>query len=73
MSLDYPNINVVGVYSPPFKDVYSGMELSAMVKAVNSAAPDVLWVGLSAPKQEKFILETRAVECEICCGYRRCF
>ena len=60
MSLDYPNINVVGVYSPPFKDVYSGMELSAMVKAVNSAAPDVLWVGLSAPKQEKFILENRA-------------
>ena len=59
MSLDYPNINVVGVYSPPFKDVYSGMELSAMVKAVNSAAPDVLWVGMSAPKQEKWIYQNR--------------
>ncbi len=60
MSLDYPNINVVGVYSPPFKDVYSNAEITSMVKAVNSAAPDVLWVGLSAPKQEKFILENRA-------------
>ena len=60
MADDYPNIKIVGTYSPPFKDVYSGAEVSAMVKAVNSAAPDVLWVGLSAPKQEKFILENRA-------------
>lgn len=60
MTADYPNINVAGVYSPPFKDVYSNAEISEMIKAVNSAAPDVLWVGLSAPKQEKFILENRA-------------
>lgn len=60
MAKDYPKVIVAGVYSPPFKDVYSGEELSVMVKAVNSAAPDVLWVGLSAPKQEKFILENRA-------------
>lgn len=59
MMKDYPNIRVAGVYSPPFKDVYSSVEISAMVKAVNTAAPDVLWVGLSAPKQEKFILENR--------------
>lgn len=57
---DYPNVKVAGVYSPPFKDVYSNAEITAMVKAVNTAAPDVLWVGLSAPKQEKFILENRA-------------
>ena len=60
MMKDYPNIKVAGVYSPPFKDVYSSAEISTMVKAVNTAAPDVLWVGLSAPKQEKFILENRA-------------
>lgn len=60
MRKDYPNIKVTGVYSPPFKDVYSSSEISAMIKAINSAAPDVLWVGLSAPKQEKFILENRA-------------
>lgn len=60
MALDYPNVKIAGVYSPPFKDVYSNAEISAMVKAVNSASPDVLWVGMSAPKQEKFIFENRA-------------
>jgi N-acetylglucosaminyldiphosphoundecaprenol N-acetyl-beta-D-mannosaminyltransferase len=60
MARDYPKVKVAGVYSPPFKDVYSNAEIGAMVKAVNSAAPDVLWVGLSAPKQEKFIFENRA-------------
>ncbi len=39
---DYPKIIIAGVYSPPFKDVYSGAEISAMLKAVNSVAPDVL-------------------------------
>jgi len=55
MAQDYPHIKVGGMYSPPFKDVYSRAEISGMIKAVNSAAPDALWVGLSAPKQEKFI------------------
>lgn len=60
MAYDYPAIKVVGTLSPPFKDVYSSDEITKMVKAINSAAPDVLWVGLSAPKQEKFIFENRA-------------
>ncbi len=60
MAKDYPNIKVAGVYSPPFKNVFTKAEISEMVKAVNTAAPDVLWVGMPAPKQEKFILENRA-------------
>jgi N-acetylglucosaminyldiphosphoundecaprenol N-acetyl-beta-D-mannosaminyltransferase len=60
MARDYPNIKVAGLYSPPFKDVYSRAEINEMIKAINAAAPDVLWVGLSAPKQEKFIFENRA-------------
>jgi N-acetylglucosaminyldiphosphoundecaprenol N-acetyl-beta-D-mannosaminyltransferase len=60
MAKDYPNIKVAGTFAPPFKDVYSHAEISGMIKAVNSAAPDVLWVGMSAPKQEKFIFENRA-------------
>ncbi len=59
MARDYPNIKVVGTYSPPFKDVYSRAELDEMIRAVNVAAPDVLWVGMTAPKQEKFIFENR--------------
>jgi len=60
ISMDYPNIKVAGVYSPPFKDVFSRNEINEMIKTVNSASPDVLWVGMSAPKQEKFIFENRA-------------
>ena len=59
MAAVYPNIKVAGHYAPPFKDEYSEAEISSMVSAVNSAKPDVLWVGLSAPKQETFILENR--------------
>lgn len=57
MANDYPNIEVVGTYSPPFKSEYSRSELNAMIMEINSAAPDVLWVGMTAPKQEKWIFE----------------
>lgn len=55
MSVDYPHIEVAGIYSPPFKVEFSPQELDEMVRAVNDAAPDVLWVGMTAPKQEKWI------------------
>lgn len=59
MACDYPNINVAGTYSPPFKDIFSQAEVDNMIDAVNTAEPDVLWVGMTAPKQEKFIFENR--------------
>ena len=52
---DYPNLQIAGTYSPPFKTVYTTGELDAMVDAINQAAPDVLWVGMTAPKQELWI------------------
>lgn len=52
---DYPHVRLAGTFSPPYKPGYSDDELDYMVAAVNSASPDVLWVGLTAPKQEKFI------------------
>lgn len=55
MSIDYPHLEVVGVYSPPFKDEYDNQELDKMITAINIAKPDILWVGLTAPKQEKWI------------------
>jgi N-acetylglucosaminyldiphosphoundecaprenol N-acetyl-beta-D-mannosaminyltransferase len=60
MALDFPNIRVVGTYSPPFKATYSEQELDAMVSAINATQADVLWVGMTAPKQEKWIFENRA-------------
>lgn len=55
VAVDYPNLRVAGTYSPPFKPVYSQDELDKMVDVVNAASPDVLWVGMTAPKQEKWI------------------
>lgn len=60
MAKDFPSVRVAGCYSPPFKPVYSTAELDEMIGAVNTAAPDVLWVGLTAPKQEKWIYENRS-------------
>jgi N-acetylglucosaminyldiphosphoundecaprenol N-acetyl-beta-D-mannosaminyltransferase len=59
MALDFPNIRVAGTYSPPFKPTYSEQELAEMISAVNATRPDVLWVGMTAPKQEKWIFENR--------------
>ncbi len=52
---EFPGVRQVGSYSPPYREVFSSDEVDAMVSAVNSAAPDVLWVSLTAPKQEKWI------------------
>jgi len=55
MSKDWPNIRIAGSYSPPFKPVFSDEEIEQMVNSVNAARPDVLWIGLTAPKQEELV------------------
>jgi N-acetylglucosaminyldiphosphoundecaprenol N-acetyl-beta-D-mannosaminyltransferase len=55
MAADYPLIEIVGTMSPPFKPEYTDAEVDEMVSAINQAAPDVLWVGMTAPKQETWI------------------
>ncbi len=59
MARDYPGIRLVGTYSPPFKASFSVAEIDEMVNRVNSVAPDVLWVGMTAPKQEKWLFQNR--------------
>lgn len=54
---DYPNVRFAGSYSPPFKPVWSQEELAQMHSAINASEADVLWVGMTAPKQEKWLLE----------------
>lgn len=49
----YPNLEVV-TYSPPFKPEFSAEDNAAIVKAINDADPDLLWIGMTAPKQEKW-------------------
>jgi N-acetylglucosaminyldiphosphoundecaprenol N-acetyl-beta-D-mannosaminyltransferase len=55
MAADYPVVRVAGMFSPPIRDRFSADETDAMVRAVNDARPDAVWVGLTAPKQEKWI------------------
>lgn len=59
MSWEFPNIHVSGYLSPAYKSEFTAEEESAMVEAINRAQPDVLWVGMTAPKQEKWIHRNR--------------
>lgn len=52
-AVDYPHIEVV-TYSPPYKAEFSDEDNSAIIQAINSANPDLLWIGMTAPKQEKW-------------------
>lgn len=56
MAQDYPNITVAGTHAPPFKDAFSREDDQAMLRAIQIARPDVLWVGLSSPKQDLWLL-----------------
>ena len=57
MSQEYPNIKFAGSYSPPYKPEFNKAESQLMIEAVNETNPDVLWVGMTAPKQEKWIYQ----------------
>ena len=50
---DYPNI-IVETYSPPYKPQFTEEDNRAIVNAINAARPDLLWIGMTAPKQEKW-------------------
>lgn len=52
-AVDYPNVEVV-TYSPPYKQEFTDEENAEMVRAINEAKPDLLWIGMTAPKQEKW-------------------
>ena len=52
-AVDYPNLDIV-TYSPPYKPEFSEEDNAAIIKAINDANPDLLWIGMTAPKQEKW-------------------
>ena len=58
VAIDYPNITV-GYYSPPFKAEFSEDDNIVMRKAINDFDPDLLFVGMTAPKQEKWAYENK--------------
>jgi N-acetylglucosaminyldiphosphoundecaprenol N-acetyl-beta-D-mannosaminyltransferase len=52
----FPKLQVVGTYTPPFRKLNAAEERQ-LQDQVRAARPDILWVGLSTPKQEKFMAE----------------
>lgn len=52
-AVDYPNIKVE-TYSPPYKPEFSEEDNKGIIEAINKANPDLLWIGMTAPKQEKW-------------------
>jgi N-acetylglucosaminyldiphosphoundecaprenol N-acetyl-beta-D-mannosaminyltransferase len=50
----FPGLQVVGTYSPPFRPL-TPEEDAAIVARINAARPDIVWVGLSTPKQERWM------------------
>ncbi len=52
-AVDYPHLKVV-TYSPPYKPKFSDEDNKAIIDAINTANPDLLWIGMTAPKQEKW-------------------
>ena len=49
----YPHLKMV-TYSPPYKPEFSDEDNKAIIDAINAANPDLLWIGMTAPKQEKW-------------------
>lgn len=56
METRFPGLQVVGVYEPPFRPLNADEEKD-LVSRVTESRPDVFWVGISTPKQEKFMAE----------------
>ena len=54
----FTNLKIVGTYSPPFRPL-TPEEDEEIVQMINKARPDVLWIALGLPKQERWIFEHR--------------
>lgn len=53
---NYPGIQIVGMYSPPFRPL-TEEEDKEVTQLINDSRPDFVWIGLGAPKQEKWMAE----------------
>lgn len=54
----YPKLQIAGMYSPPFRSL-NEEELSEVYEKINDVKPDIIWIGLGAPKQENFMYDNQ--------------
>jgi N-acetylglucosaminyldiphosphoundecaprenol N-acetyl-beta-D-mannosaminyltransferase len=52
----FPGLNIVGIFTPPFREL-NVAERDELQQQVRETRPDFFWVGLSTPKQERFMAE----------------
>ena len=68
LKVEYPSIQVA-MYSPPYKSSFSKEDNDAMINRIQEFCPDVLFVGMTAPKQELWIYQNRnRIQVPIMCG-----
>lgn len=69
----FPGIRIVGTYTPPFRPL-SATERAGLEGQLLKVAPDFFWVGLSTPKQERFMAENLGfLNCKIMLGVGAAF
>ncbi len=69
----HPGIRIVGGYSPPFRALTAEEELS-IIHQINDARPDVLWVGIGVPRQERWMVRMREhLEVPVMCAVGAAF
>ena len=56
MKVKFPKMEIAGTFTPPFRALSDG-EFRDLRRTISNTQPDILWVGLSTPKQEKFMAE----------------
>lgn len=56
LKLNYPKLDICGLYSPPFRKL-TPKEDEEIIKKINNSGANILWVGLGAPKQENWMFE----------------
>ena len=56
MQAKFPKLEITGTFTPPFRALTADEE-KQLAEQVRAARPDIFWVGLSTPKQEKFMAE----------------
>lgn len=59
VSYKYPGISDIGLYSPPFKENFTDYDNSLIISSINKFKPDILFIGMTCPKQEKWAFENK--------------
>lgn len=63
----YPNLQIAGMISPPFRPLTEDEEAADMT-AINASGADIIWIGLGAPKQERYMYAHKDSFCGVMIG-----